>query len=124
MKTAPSVLLIVGGALALLLTISIIWLALPDKPSVVALRNAGPEAVELSVTTTNPSSYSWRGTLQPGEKVSRRASFSDNSFQVDCRDSKTRRQSGHGYVTNGFSYSITLTFRGCEGVAYAETNFP
>ncbi len=124
MKALRAIFLIAGGAFALLIAAFCVWFVLPDKPSVVTLQNAGTEAVEISVRTTNPSSYSWHGALQPGEQVSNRATFSDNSFQVDCRDSKGHRHSSHGYVTNGMSYSIDLTFNGCENVEYEERRFP
>ncbi|HEY1225079.1 MAG TPA: hypothetical protein VGE54_07635 [Brevundimonas sp.] len=124
MKALRAIFLIAGGVFAFLIAAFCFWFVLRDKPSVVTLQNAGTEAVEISVRTTNPSSYSWRGTLNPGEQVSKRATFSDNSFQVDCRDSKGHRHSSHGYVTNGISYSIDLTFSGCENVEYEERRFP
>ena len=124
MTAARAILMIVGGLFALLIVAGLVWVALPDKPSVVTLQNAGAEPVQLSVTTTNPGSYSWHGTLQPGERVSRRASFSDNSFQVDCRDNKGRSRRGHGYVTNGLSFVVTMSVKGCDDVAYDAHTVP
>ena len=119
-----AILAVVVGAFALLAIAGIVWFALPGKPSVVTLRNAGPEAVDLSVTTTNPSSYSWQGSLRPGEQVSRTATFGDNSFQIACRDSKARTRRQIGYVTAGLAFVVTVTIKGCDNVTYADHTIP
>ena len=124
MRTNQAIVLIVRFAFALLFIAGVAWLVLPDKPSVVRLHNTGTEAITLSVTTTNPSAYSWQGTLQPGEQVSRTASFGDNSFQIDCRDSKGRSRRQYGYVTSGLTFVITMAVNSCADITYDARRIP
>ena len=92
------------------------WFFAADKPSVVVIRNNGDRTAQVSVEMANPGQFAWSGTLEPGDLVVRPASFSDNSFEVECRDSDGVFPYRDGYVTNGMSFAVTITVDGCDNV--------
>ncbi|MBW8303328.1 MAG: hypothetical protein K0M78_05170 [Brevundimonas sp.] len=109
--------------LATLLIGSIVALVLGER-SVIFIQNRGDTRVGLTVETTNPSSFSWSGSLRPGERVFRTSRFSDNSFLTVCRDETGTHRSGGGYVTNGMPQRIDIVVDGCETVSVDVETMP
>jgi hypothetical protein len=116
-------LLVAAAVLVTLLIGAIVALVLSER-SLIIIQNRGETPVELSIETTNPSSFSWSGSLQPGERVFRTSRFSDNSFQTVCRDETGTRRSGGGYVTNGVPQRIDIVVDGCEAVSVDVETMP
>lgn len=98
-----------GGGLGLLLLF-------PSYTSTVTIRNTGTDAVELDVTMYHPGPFEWRGSLDPGSKIVRRATFSDNSFVVNCRDQGGGQSHSGGYVTSGAAFEVAINVESCSDV--------
>lgn len=117
--------LLAGVTVATLLLLALVgWFLASDKPSIVVIRNDGDGAAQVSVEMANPGQFAWRGTLEPGDLVARPASFSDNSFELECRDAGGVFPYRDGYVTNGVSFAVTITVDGCDNVRFRFESLP
>ena len=83
----------------------------------MVVRNIGEREATVSVGVMTNNQFSWSGRLLPGERVTRSAHFSDNSFEINCRDIAGEHDHQGGYVTNGMPKSVTITINGCADVS-------
>ena len=90
----------------------------------VFIRNEGLQEAQVLVEMTDPGQFSYRGMLAPGEQVSHRAEFAENSFKIECRDQNGAFGYGDGYVTNGVSFIATITIDGCDTVSLNLQSLP
>ena len=83
MKSARWIAVVTAVTLGGLLLI--VGLGVLTERLVVIIENVGETDVNLTVHVVNGDQFYWQGQVKSGDRVTRLARFSDNSFRVACK---------------------------------------